>query len=47
MGPIVIALLRIENAKVAKAALHAIENSFDTSTFQNLGRLGFEKTRKL
>ncbi|RMZ82519.1 hypothetical protein DV737_g1958, partial [Chaetothyriales sp. CBS 132003] len=46
MGPTVIASLRIENPVAAKAALEAVKDSFDTSTFQNLGRLGFEKTRE-
>ncbi|KIW36506.1 uncharacterized protein PV06_11271 [Exophiala oligosperma] len=46
MGATAVASLQIENPPAAKAALHAVRDSFDASTFQNLGRLGFEKTRE-
>ncbi|KIV89616.1 hypothetical protein PV10_07002 [Exophiala mesophila] len=42
-----IACLRIENPVAAKAAFQAMETIFHTSTFQDLGGLGFEKTREL
>ena len=47
MGPTAVASLCIENPEAAKAALHAVEVSFDTATFLDLGGLGFEKTREL
>ena len=47
MGPTALASLRIENPEAAKAALYAVKDSFDTSTFQDLGRLGFKKTKEL
>ncbi|KIX97549.1 uncharacterized protein Z520_07002 [Fonsecaea multimorphosa CBS 102226] len=46
MGPTAIASLRINNPETAQAALHAVEDSFDISTFQDLGSLGFEQTRE-
>lgn len=47
MGATAIASLQIENPEAARAALYAVEDSFDASTFRNLGRLEFERTREL
>jgi hypothetical protein len=47
MGPTAIAALRIEDPDLARAALHVVKDSFDTSTFWDLGRLGFGKTEEL
>ena len=47
MGPTAMRPLRIEDLDLARAALHAVKDSLDNSTLQNLGRLGFGKTEEL
>ncbi|EHY60942.1 uncharacterized protein HMPREF1120_08885 [Exophiala dermatitidis NIH/UT8656] len=47
MGQTAIASLRIGKSELARAALDSVKHTFDASTFQELGRLGYEDTRDL
>lgn len=47
LGTTAVAAFGIERPELAQAALDAVDESFDTSNFQDLGSLGFERTRDL
>ena len=47
LGSTALASLRVQDRDRARAALEVVNGNFETSTFKDLGRLGFERTRDL